>query len=520
MAGNGVHIQDVRNRAHDTTQTQDSCDAASAAITAVLDAVEFSADVDDAIGASSRAIFETLAFDGFAIWKMDMKTGELRATECSGSLVSAWTRATAQTAVPQGTGTVGEAWVNAAAAACADFSSTEDPRAGTAGVGQCVVIPVTSNGNTVAIYEFVRAEVQSASDVERTAFRDLSRIASNVVTRLMDANRMQQMAADQWAYAESLSTRVEELMRGVLAAAEGDLTVDVQRKDTDDDVIGQMAESLATFFGDLRTSIGQIATHADGLAGSSSHLDAVSEEMLSDAQTTSDKASGAATSAQEVSTSMDTVSMGVDALSESILEISKSASEAARVADSASGMARETNTLIGALGESSSEIGQVIKLITSIAQQTNLLALNATIEAARAGEAGKGFAVVANEVKELAKETASAAEDIGRKIAAIQRDTEVAVKAVGDISQVIEQINDIQTNIACAVEEQTATAQDMSANVSRAARSGSTISSNVGDVSEAANATKANAADAKRAAESLSAMADELRGLVNRFRVD
>ena len=119
------------------------------------------------------------------------------------------------------------------------------------------------------------------------------------------------------------------------------------------------------------------------------------------------------------------------------------------------------------LGESSAEIGNVIKVITSIAQQTNLLALNATIEAARAGEAGKGFAVVANEVKELAKQTAKATEDISRKIEAIQEDTKGAVEAIAQIGKIINQINDIQNTIASAVEEQTATTGEISRNVTR-----------------------------------------------------
>ena len=122
------------------------------------------------------------------------------------------------------------------------------------------------------------------------------------------------------------------------------------------------------------------------------------------------------------------------------------------------------------LGESSQEIGNVIKVITSIAQQTNLLALNATIEAARAGEAGKGFAVVANEVKELAKQTAKATEDIGRKIEAIQVDTKGAVAAIEEIGTIINQINDISNSIATAVEEQTVTTNEIGRSVEKRQR--------------------------------------------------
>src|SRR6266478_4203765 len=143
-------------------------------------------------------------------------------------------------------------------------------------------------------------------------------------------------------------------------------------------------------------------------------------------------------------------------MSASIKEIAKNATEAAKVATSAVKVAETTTATISKLGESSNEIGQVIKVITSIAQQTNLLALNATIEAARAGEAGKGFAVVANEVKELAKETAKATEDISRKVAAIQGDSKKSVEAIATVTTIINQINDISSTIATAVEEQSA----------------------------------------------------------------
>src|SRR5579884_3876613 len=173
----------------------------------------------------------------------------------------------------------------------------------------------------------------------------------------------------------------------------------------------------------------------------------------------------------------------------SIREISKSANEAALIASRAVTTADATNKTVARLGDSSLEIGKVIKVITSIAQQTNLLALNATIEAARAGEAGKGFAVVANEVKELAKETARATEDIGQKIEAIQHDTRVSVDAIAQIGNIIKEINDISNNIAAAVEEQTVTTNEISRNVTEAANGTTDIASNIAGVATAAQDT-------------------------------
>jgi methyl-accepting chemotaxis protein len=201
-------------------------------------------------------------------------------------------------------------------------------------------------------------------------------------------------------------------------------------------------------------------------------------------------------------------------MSASIREIARNAADAAKVAREAVDLAASTNATVTKLGDSSTEVGNVIKVITSIAQQTKLLALNATIEAARAGEAGKGFAVVANEVKELAKETAKATEDISQRIEAIQADSRGAVAAIGKISTTINQINDIQNTIASAVEEQTATTNEMSRNVAEGAKGSNEISRNIAGVATAARDTTAGAAKALESARVLTVMATELEKLV------
>jgi methyl-accepting chemotaxis protein len=198
----------------------------------------------------------------------------------------------------------------------------------------------------------------------------------------------------------------------------------------------------------------------------------------------------------------------------SIKEISRSMNEATRVARGAVATANSTNQTISRLGESSLEIGKVIKVITSIAQQTNLLALNATIEAARAGEAGKGFAVVANEVKELAKETARATEEISRKIETIQNDTQNAVKAIGEVGAIIGQINDISNSIASAIEEQTATTNEIGRHVQEAARGTANITGNISSVANIAADTARGAKEAQAAAQSLTEMAARMQQLV------
>jgi methyl-accepting chemotaxis protein len=280
---------------------------------------------------------------------------------------------------------------------------------------------------------------------------------------------------------------------------------------------GELKEAVNTMITNGRGALSQIGGTTATLAASSEQLGRVSQQMSASADETASQANLVSAASEQVAKNIQTVATGADEMSASIKEIARSTAEATRIAQSAVTLAGQTNHTVEKLGTSSDEIGQVIKVITSIAQQTNLLALNATIEAARAGEAGKGFAVVANEVKELATQTAHATEDISQKIQTIQTDTKEAVEAIGQITEVIGQIHNIQNTIASAVEEQSATTNEIGRNLSEAAKGGSEITQNVTGVAQAAETTTQAAAQTQESARGLESVAAELKELVSHF---
>ncbi|GAA4730498.1 hypothetical protein GCM10023328_06770 [Modestobacter marinus] len=313
----------------------------------------------------------------------------------------------------------------------------------------------------------------------------------------------------------ALTRPLRRVQASLEAMATGDLTVETGIVARDE--VGEMAVALGTAQEHLRAVIASVAASSDAVAAASEELSASSAQISSSAEETSAQSGVVSAAAEEVSRNVATVAAGAEQMGASIREISQNANEAARVAAQAVSEAEATTRTITQLGTSSQEIGAVVKAITSIAEQTNLLALNATIEAARAGEAGKGFAVVANEVKELAQETARATEDIARRVEAIQGDTSGAVSAIGRISEIIGSINDFQLTIASAVEEQTATTNEMSRSVQEAAGGSTEIATNITGVSTAASSTTQALGQTRQAVDELSRMASDLRGSVARF---
>ncbi|MGY1745303.1 methyl-accepting chemotaxis protein [Blastococcus sp. SYSU D00695] len=317
--------------------------------------------------------------------------------------------------------------------------------------------------------------------------------------------------------ARSVTVPVQRIREVLGKVAAGDLRV--RAGQTGGGELGEVAQSLDHTLDALGSVLHLVGDSAQQLADASRQLDGASAAIADNARTAAGQADSVVASAGEVASSVDTVAAGSSQMEQAIREIATNATEAARVAGQAVTVAENTTRTVGKLGDSSQEIATVVKLINGIAEQTNLLALNATIEAARAGEAGKGFAVVASEVKELAQETARATEDISRRVEAIQADTAGAVEAIGQISSVIGEINDFQATIAAAVEEQTATTNEMNRNVAEAASGSQSIANAISGLAAGTQETNSRVEDAQRAAAELARMSGQLQEAVSRFTV-
>ena len=327
--------------------------------------------------------------------------------------------------------------------------------------------------------------------------------------------------------------------------SKGDLTQRLSVQQNDE--VGQLAKSLNAMADNLKERIKEISSGSTTLSASSEELSAVSTQLAANAEEMTNQSNTVASAteqatanvnnisaaAEEMSTGVSTVATAIEEMSSSLNEVSKNCQKESQIASNANSQAKSTRDMMERLGVSSKEIGKVIEVINDIADQTNLLALNATIEAASAGEAGKGFAVVANEVKELAKQTAQATDQIGRQIEEMQNNTTSAVTAIEEITKVIEEINSISHTIVSAVEEQSATVNEIAKTVGGASQAATEIAKNVGEsakglvevssniqgVNKAATDTAGGVANIRQSAQDLSKLALGLQKIVGQFKV-
>jgi methyl-accepting chemotaxis protein len=394
-------------------------------------------------------------------------------------------------------------------------------------------IPLIKKGKRAEAKELIATRLKPMFAVHRDEVNKVVALAGEKAAG--DEKRAAQVLHNQWVILGSAALGLFVLLTvGILLVTKGILSqlAEVTKVVTDlaeGDLRSRLPVSLRTEFGrmgqalnhsleKISLAIRSIRRNAESLDGASQQLQGESSTMGSATKETSSQAGKASAGADQISQNVQTIAAGTDEMGASIKEISNNAANAARVAEEAVNMVGTACTSVNRLGATGEQIGNIIKIITSIAEQTNLLALNATIEAARAGEAGKGFAVVASEVKELAKETAKASEEITGQIKTIQKETAGAVKIMGDINQTVAKIKDIQSTIASAVEEQSITTSEIGTNLSQVAQGSTEIARNISAVATAVGNTAKGADTVSRTSGELAEMSTSLRRLLAEFK--
>lgn len=390
------------------------------------------------------------------------------------------------------------------------------------------------------IVDGAQGDVYSGTEAINKAFSNSERLLIVIVALSVLA-----ALAIAWLYVgRNVGRRLDALTEATRAVAAGDLETEINF--TGKDEIAEMGEALLVFKQGIadarlnderaerervegetrrRAEMHKMADEFDAgvggvvraLTDASSHLQVASEKMTDAAENTSQQSSIVASAAGDASNNVNTVRSASEELTASILEISQQVQQSSQIAAQAVQDASETDNRIQNLARAADKIGEVVALITDIAEQTNLLALNATIEAARAGEAGKGFAVVASEVKSLATQTAKATEEISAQIQSIQGATRESVQAIQKISQTIGRIDSIGSTIAAAIEEQGAATQEISRNVDEAAQGTAQVSSSIDNVTTAASETGEAAEQIRSSSRELSEQSDILRSEMRKF---
>jgi methyl-accepting chemotaxis protein len=290
--------------------------------------------------------------------------------------------------------------------------------------------------------------------------------------------------------------------------------MEAEQKEGEVRAAAQRKADMHKLANDFQTAVGNIV---ETVSSASTELEAAASTLTKTAETTQSLSTTVAAASEEASANVNSVASASEELAGSVNEIARQVQESSKIAKEAVQQAQKTDARIAELSQAAGRIGDVVKLITSVAEQTNLLALNATIEAARAGEAGRGFAVVASEVKALAGQTAKATEEISSQIAGMQAATQDSVTAIKEIGGTIGRISEIAAAIAAAVEEQGAATQEISRNVQQAAQGTAQVASNITDVNRGAGETGSASSQVLASAQSLSSESNHLKLEVDKF---
>lgn len=430
------------------------------AVSEVVQAIANVKSPEETIQTALETVKDNFGWAYASFWKVDTQSNLLRFAQESGTVTEAFKKVTREATFKPGVGFSGKTWQAKKLMFVKDLGEMVDccrrETAQAAGVKSGICFPLFSGDEVIGTMDFFALETLSPSEQRLNALQTIGMVISNALEKYENSRR-----ADQ------------------------------ERKTNE--LIKESAISLSKATNELET---------------------ITQEILKSSQNSSQQSNLVAASSEQINASVLTVATASEEMSASIQEIAKNTNKASIIASHAEQKGQSTKAIVDKLGESAKEIGQVVEVIKSIAAQTNLLALNATIEAASAGEAGKGFAVVANEVKELAKQSAGATEDIKTRISEIQNSIGQAVGAINEIMGTLQEVNVINTSIAAAIEEQSTTTNEISRSASEAAKGVSEVSKSVHEVANLASKTTDSVRLSQKALTSLSNMADELRSLM------
>jgi methyl-accepting chemotaxis protein len=485
------------------------------AVIQVIAAVGSETTAASVLAAALAAVKSAFAYDYGACWMIDKEARHTTFAAETHSLGAAFDRVNRETHYVKGQGLTGKTWATVDVLFIPELASIPHSdlvrAACAAGAVAAVAFPFIVEKEVHGVLFFFSFQPISPSQDRLDTLRNIGRLMGQAFSRLLALERETRERA-------TLHESAERILTVVQAARDGDLTLEMP--DTGDTALGQVARGLGEFLANLRQSIRSIMHNAAALTVAAEDLGRVSVQMRGRSGETSSNAESASLASQEVSQNLSGIAAGSEEMLVSMCEIAKCANQAASGVQSVVETAQSTREAIARLVASSGEIGAMVKVIESIARQTRLLALNASIEAARAGAAGLGFTVVANEVKELAKGTAQATDDISGKIATIRRDTAGAVKSIGEITAAVERVSRISNTIAETAEEQSSTTREIGRNVTAAAAGASSITTRISDVANLARDAQQEATQTQTAAQELTEMALELRSLVSSFKVD
>jgi methyl-accepting chemotaxis protein len=467
------------------------------------------------IDAALHAIRSAFDLDYGACWMIDKQLQATSFAAEAGNLGAVYDEINRTDHYEKGRGITGRTWAAEELIFVPDLSEIKNSglvnAARAAGAVSAVSFPFISGGEVIGVLFFFSFQPMCPSEERLDALRNMGILVGQAFGTILTLER-------EHREQEKLRSAVEQILSVVQTSQVGDLRSEVP--DLGGEAIGQIALGLGGLLRKLRESVRGILENAAAVTGSAQHLSGTGSQMVALCDTTSSGVSGATLASREVSENIAGVASGSGEILESIRKILSSANQTSAAVQVAVQAARDTQQTVRRLSSSTTEITQTVKAINAIAQQTKLLALNASIEAARAGALGAGFNVVANEVKELARATARATDQITERVDNIRGETEQAVSSIDRIGKVIGEVSEMSASIVATVEEQSTTSARIGEYASMAAAGSSSVAANMADIAEVAQQAKRGAVQTQDAALSLTKMAVELQRLASYFRVD